>query len=92
MSITFNHEAESFHESLGINSNEFAERLAEVIKKFFNTAEEQPISKLSELLYNRMTDAEILLLASSEVLNKFDEMENDMETMEKMFKNLFNEN
>jgi uncharacterized membrane protein len=39
-----------------------------------------------------MNDAELLLLASNEVLRKLDEMEDDVAMMEKMFKNLFNAN
>lgn len=92
MSITFNHEANSFHESLGVNSEEFAKKIAATIREFFNETKNPSCSKLAELLYERMNDAELLLLASNEVLRKLDEMEDDVAMMEKMFKNLFNAN
>jgi hypothetical protein len=92
MSITFNHEANSFHESLGVNREEFAKKIADTIREFFNETKHPTCSKLSELLYERMSDAELLLLASNEVLRKLDEMEDDVAMMEKMFKNLFNAN
>lgn len=92
MSINFNHEAESFHESLGVKREEFAKKMADTIREFFNDTENPSCSKLAEILYERMSDAELLLLASNEVLRKLDEMEDDVLTMEKMFKNLFNAN
>lgn len=92
MSITFNHEAKSFHEALGVDRDAFAQKLADTLREFFNNTKNPSCSKLSELLYERMSANELLLLASNEFLRKLDEMENDMEMMEKMFKNLFNAN
>lgn len=92
MSIIFNHEADSFHESLGINREDFAQKIADTIREFFNDTKNPSCSKLAELLHKRMSDNEILLLASNEILRKLDEMEDDVAMMEKMFRNLFNEN
>ena len=92
MSITFNHEAESFHESIGVNSDEFSIKMHEVIKDFCINTKDHKISRLSDLLHNRMNDAELLILASNFVLSKFDELENDMNMMDTIFKNLFHEN
>jgi hypothetical protein len=92
MSVTFNHGADTFHESLGVSRDEFASKLSEVLRDFFNNTPDPSLSKLSELIYNRMSDAELLMLASNEVIRKLDEMEEDVAKMEKIFKNLFSEN
>jgi hypothetical protein len=92
MSITFNHGAETLHDALSINKDEFASKLSEVLRDFFTNTPEPSLSKLAELLHNNMNNAELLMLASNEVIRKLDEMEEDVAKMEKMFKNLFSSN
>jgi hypothetical protein len=92
MNIPFNHEAESFHEALDVDKQEFAQKIGECLRDFFSNTENPNLSKLSEKLQAKMNDNELLLLATNEILNKLDDMEDDVAMMEKMFKNLFNEN
>jgi hypothetical protein len=92
MNITFNHEAESFTDALDINRQEFAQKIGDCLRDFFTNTENPNLSKLSEKLQANMNDNELLLLATNEILNKLDEMEDDVAMMEKMFKNLFNAN
>ncbi len=92
MNIPFNHEADGFTEALGVNRQEFSQKLGECLRDFFTNTENPNLSKLSEKLQNNMNDNELLLLATNEVLSKLDEMEDDIAMMEKMFKNLFNAN
>jgi uncharacterized protein (DUF2164 family) len=92
MNIPFSHEEESIHEALGVNKKEFAEKLGECLRDFFTNTDNPNLSKLSEKLQSTMNDNELLLLATNEILNKLDDMEDDILTMEKMFKNLFNAN
>jgi hypothetical protein len=92
MSITFNHGADTFHDALGVSKDEFASKLSEILRDFFTNTPEPSLSKLSELIYNRMSEAELLMLASNEIIRKLDEMEEDVAKMEKMFRNLFSSN
>ena len=92
MSITFNHGAETLHDALGVSRDEFASKLSEILRNFFTNTTDPSLSKLAELLHNNMSHAELLMLASNEVIRKLDEMEEDVAKMEKIFKNLFSEN
>jgi hypothetical protein len=92
MNIPFNHGAESFTDALGINRQEFSQKLGDCLRDFFTNTKNPNLSKLSEKLQDNMNDNELLLLATNEILNKLDEMEDDVAMMEKMFKNLFNAN
>jgi hypothetical protein len=82
--LKFNHEAETFHESLGTSVEVFATELASCVASF-SDVEEKTLSKLAEAIAASLTPEHILILATREVQNTL-EMYN-----KKMLKDLLTE-
>lgn len=69
--IQFNHDAESGIESFGLDQVAFNKKLGVIITLFFATLEENDRrhSRLGEFLAQRLTDTEILFLATCQTVD-----------------------
>ncbi len=79
--LKFNHDAETFHEALGSNVEDFATELSNCVQEFDNV-EDMTLSKLAERLHQKLPYEYILILATREVQNTIDKFN------EKMLKDL----
>jgi hypothetical protein len=79
--LKFNHDAETFHEALGSNVEDFATELSNCVQEF-GDVEDMTISKLAEKLHQKLPYEYILILATREVQNTIEKFN------EKMLKDL----
>lgn len=71
--MNFNHSAETASKALGIEEG-FDERINQLVSEIADKGDELKFSEAAEMMHNRLTRAEILLLAACNLQRDIEEM------------------
>lgn len=83
--VVINHEANSLTDAYSLNQDEFSTKVALTIKKFLELPDGK-LSTLGDVIQDNLTPNEILFLAQETITTKLDQMEQDIENMQKLAK------
>ena len=87
MRVIIKHDEDVVERAYGIDSDAFPQKMGKLIKKYLDGPEEK-MSSLGEYIQDELDYNEILYLAQQAITIKLDQMEADMEHMEKLAKKL----
>jgi hypothetical protein len=83
--VVINHESDSLTDAYSVNQDEFATKVASTIEKFLEMPDGK-LSTLGDVIQDNLTPNEILFLAQEAITTKLDQMEQDLENMQKLAK------
>jgi hypothetical protein len=87
MKVVLKHDEENLEHAYGIDTDAFPRKMGKIIKDYLDGPNER-LSSLGDHIQDTLEPNEILYLASLAVTGKLDEMEADMEQMDKIAKKL----
>jgi hypothetical protein len=87
LKVIINHDEEIVDKAYGVDTNVFANKMGEIIKKYFES-EDCRMSELGDLLQENLEPNEILFLAHQSVIKQLDDLDRDLSIMEKLSKKL----
>ena len=83
--VVINHESESLTDAYSLNQEDFATKIATTIEKFLELPDGR-ISSLGDVIQENLSPNEILFLAQEAITSKLDQMEQDLDNMQKLAK------
>lgn len=83
--VVINHESESLTDAYSLNQEDFATKVATTIEKFLELPDGR-ISSLGDVIQENLSPNEILFLAQEAITSKLDQMEQDLDNMQKLAK------
>lgn len=85
MKVVLKHDEENLEHAYGIDTDAFPRKMGQLIKDYLDSPNEK-LSSLGDHIQDLLEPNEILFLASLTVIGKLDEMEADMQQMDKLAK------
>jgi len=83
--VVIKHESESLTDAYSLNQEDFATKVATTIEKFLELPDGR-ISSLGDVIQENLSPNEILFLAQEAITSKLDQMEQDLDNMQKLAK------
>lgn len=87
LKVVINHDEKILEHAYGIDVDKFPKKLSSTIKEYFESSDEK-MSSLGDILQNNLEPNEILYLAQLQVVNKLEQIEKDLDTMNGLTKSL----
>ena len=85
--VIINHDENKLINAYGINEDDFPKKIALLITEYLNGGNDK-MSSLGDVIQKNLKPNEILYLAQLSIISKLEQIEDDMESMDKLIKKL----
>ena len=85
--VIINHDENKLINAYGINEDDYPKKIASLITEYLNGKNEK-LSSLGDVIQKNLKPNEILYLAQLSIISKLEQIEDDMESMDKLIKKL----
>ena len=85
--VIINHDENKLLNAYSINEDDFPKKIASLITEYLSS-ENEKMSSLGDVIQKNLEPNEILYLAQLSIINKLEQIEDDMESMDKLIKKL----
>ena len=85
--VIINHDENKLLNAYSINEDDFPKKIASLITEYLSS-ENEKMSSLGDVIQKNLEPNEILYLAQLSIISKLEQIEDDMESMDKLIKKL----